>query len=541
MSHYSLFLYTLLIFTLIAGSPGAEEHFSPLQIQPKELEKQLKEHIHFDSSSSAANSIGHILIDDRQNGINQSTWLYVKNALDYYKKTKPIFVILELNTPGGEVFAAQKISDALKDLDIQDEIPVVAFINNWAISAGAMLAYSCRFISIVKDASMGAAEPVYQGETGQLQTASEKVNSALRADFANRAGFFGRNPLIAEAMVDKDMILVLRHGKVVQLDSESLIRSGESDPDIVIAKKGKLLTLNAEQLIEYGVADMLLLPIKLQPITELEKEKGKWPASKTLLFQQPFFNEIPNAIIDTYRVDWRTRFFMFLSTPMVSSLLFLGLMVGFYIEISTPGFGVAGTVALTSLILIILSSFSVEAAPWLEVILLFAGMVIIAVDLFVLPTFGFLGFIGSLFFLAGLIGLMIPGLSSLNFEFDTKTFNAAGEYVLYRLAWFSGTFIVGAALIVLLSRYIVPRFSLFNRLVSIGEQEASKGYYAGENPAALPPIGSKGVVLATLRPAGKISIETQAYDAVSLGEFIEKGEPVVIVRIEGSKIVVTKS
>ncbi|MFN4173641.1 MAG: serine protease, partial [Parachlamydiaceae bacterium] len=69
------------------------------------------------------NIIGRIVIDDRDSGISQATWIYVKAALDSYKASKPIFVILELNTPGGEVFAAQTISDALKELDTQYNIP----------------------------------------------------------------------------------------------------------------------------------------------------------------------------------------------------------------------------------------------------------------------------------------------------------------------------------------------------------------------------------------------------------------------------------
>lgn len=529
---YNLLLLSFLIQLHICGATQS------LAIQPAELEKQLKEHIHFDPAGP--NFVGRIVIDDRQTGINQSTWLYVKNALDYYKKNKPVFVILELNTPGGEVFAAQKISDALKELDTQYEIPVVAFINNWAISAGAMLAYSTRFISIVKDASMGAAEPVLAGEGGQMQTASEKVNSALRADFANRASYFGRNPLLAEAMVDKDITLVFRHGKIVKLENENQILSAEPEPDIVITRKGKLLTLDAAQLMEYGVADILLLPEKIPLISADELNKGKWPANKMLLFHQPFFKDIPNAVIDTYQIDWRTAFFMFLSHPIVSSLLFLGLMIGFYVEISTPGFGVAGTIAVTCLTLIILSSFSIEAAPWLEVIMLIAGMIIIAIELFILPTFGLLGVVGFALFFIGLLGLMIPGLSSLDFEFDTKTFNAAGEFVLKRLAWLSGTFVIGVGLLILLSRYLVPRIALFNRFVSVGEQDASLGYYAGENPANMPSVGSKGKVLATLRPAGKIVINDKTYDAVSLGGFIEKGESVIILSVEGSKIVVTR-
>ena len=281
---------------------------------PQVIERQLQEHIHF--NPQGPNAIGYIYIGDHETSISESTWLYVKQALEFYKKQRPSFIILELNTPGGEVFAAQKISDAFKEMDTQFNIPIVAFINNWAISAGAMLAYSTRFITVVKDGSMGAAEPVYAGEGGKMETASEKVNSALRADFASRARFFDRNPLLAEAMVDKDLILVVRHDKIMRLNNESQIRLTGPDPDIVLSPKGKLLTLDAEQMLRYGVADLLLTPTQLIPITSEEKTAGQWPASKMLLFQAPFFSTIPQATIHAYKMDWKTQFFVFFSdTP----------------------------------------------------------------------------------------------------------------------------------------------------------------------------------------------------------------------------------
>ena len=504
-----------------------------LEAKEKSLESLLKEHIKFDPKGP--NTVGLITIDDRTSGINESTWLYVKSALDYYKKHRPAFVILELNTPGGEVFAAQKISDALKDLDTQYNIPVVAFINNWAISAGAMLAYSTRFITVVKDAAMGAAEPLTM-ESGKAEVASEKVNSALRADFANRANFFGRNPNIAEAMVDKDVILVQRHGIIIKIDNENQIRTTGFDPDILIKAKGKLLTFNADQLMKYGVADILLPPTKLEPITAEEKESGKYPAKKMLLFTQPFFSSIPQAAMDVYQMDWKTRFFVLLANPMVASLLFLGMLLGFYIEFNTPGFGLAGTVAVTCLFLIILSSFALEIANWLELILLLTGLIIILVELFVLPTFGLLGFIGIIFFLMGLFGMMLPGVGSVHYEFDTKTFNAAGVAFFERLAWLCGTLVVGFFLIILLARYVTPSLAGFSRFVLSGNEQT--GYIAGDSPKELPKPGEKGEVISTLRPSGKIVIHDKIYDAISYGSFIEKGTPIVVERLEGSVIVV---
>jgi membrane-bound ClpP family serine protease len=523
-----LFFYLLIFF---CSALRAEELSS--------RHEQLQKYIHFNSDD--ANWIGHIYIGDHEVAISESTWLYVQQALEYYKKLKPAFIILEINSPGGEVFAAQKISDALKEMDTQYDIPVVTLINNWAISAGAMLAYSSRFITAVKDASMGAAEPVHATESGQMESASEKINSALRTDFANRASFFNRNPLIAEAMVDKDLILVLRQGHIVKLDSESQIKSTEPNADKVISAKGKLLTLNAEEMLKYGVANFVLEPQKLSAITIEEKSLGQWPLSKTLLAQVPFFASIPQAIVNEYQMDWKTQFFVFLATPLVSSLLFMGLLIGAYMEISNPGLSLPGGIAALCLFLIILSTYSLQLANWLELILLFTGLALILVEVFVLPSFGLVGVIGILLFLGGLLGMLLPELKASDFKYDTQTLSAAGQYFMTRLAWLASSFILSLFIIAALARYVMPAFAGWNRLILVGhEQEAKKGFFAGADPKNLPQPGARGYVLAPLRPSGKVVIQDQIYEALSTGGFIEAEEDIVVVRLEGGIIIVNQ-
>lgn len=240
-------------------------------------------------------------------------------------------------------------------------------------------------------------------------------------------------------------------------------------------------------------------------------------------------------------MDWKTQFFVFLATPLVSSLLFMGLIVGAYMEMSNPGLSLPGFIAALSLFLIVLSSFSLEIAHWLELIILLTGLVLILVELFVLPTFGLLGVLGILLFLGGLFGMLLPSLGSVNFEYDTQTLNAAGEYFVQRLAWLCGTLILSVLIIAILARYVLPSFSTFNRFVLAGhEQDASKGFVAGDNPADLPQPGTRVDVFATLRPAGKIIVQDRIYDAVSTGDFIEAGEQVIVVRLEGGVIFVNR-
>jgi len=535
-------IYYVILFLIFISFSYAQDPLEPdysLEKVSPAVQQALQKHILF--NPDAENRIGYLYIGDHEESISQATWLYIKQGLEYYKQTKPIFIILEIDTPGGEVFVAQKISDALKEMDLQYQIPVVAFINNWAISAGAMIAYACRFITTVKDGSMGAAEPVLSGESGKMEAASEKINSALRADFASRAGYYDRNPLIAEAMVDKDIILVLREGKIIKLDHEDQIRYNPPHADQVITPKGKLLTLDAVKMLEYGVADLLLPPQKIHQITREEKASGYWTGNQMLLFHAPFFSSIPHPIIQAYKMDWKTRFFVFLANPVVASLLFMGLLIGAYLEFQNPGLSLPGLISATCLFFIILSNFSLELGSWLELILLLTGLALIIVDLFIFPTFGILIFLGSLLFLGGLLSLFLPGLSSVDFDYDTQTLNAAGQFVTARLAWFCGALILSVLIIVLMSRYFFPHFKGLNRLVLKGhEQDASKGYMAPDNPDTLPQPGAEGVVLATLRPAGKIIIHDKIYDAMSYGGFIEANEHIIVLRLEGSVIVVAR-
>ncbi len=516
--------------------PESEPHIQASKVL--DFNEILKQYIKIEEGKKPV--LGHILIADHNTSISQATWLYVQAALNEYKKTRPPCIILEIDTPGGEVFAAQRISDALKEMDTQFGIPIIAYINNWAISAGAMLAYSCRFIVIAKDASMGAAEPVTM-EGGGMQSASEKINSALRTDFANRAQFFDRNPYIAEAMVDKQTILVMRHGSIIKLGSEDEIIKGGIDPDVVISPRGKLLTLSAKQLMEYGVADFMFQPMKSIPLSPEESNKQDVQLADTIFTEIPFFKNIPNGVVNTYKMNWQTEFVSFLSSPIVSSILFLILMVSVYIEISTGGFGVAGTLSVISLFLILLSSFALQAISWLEPLLFFFGLGLCLLEIFVFPTLGILGFIGGIFMIAGIVGMMLPGVESV--KFDGGTLNAAGEYVLTRLSFLSLAFLFAIIIILLLSRYVWPKFTFFHRFILKTTPTLDASFQEDYNKKLfeLSPqvqVGMKAIVVSALRPAGKIRIGDSDFDAISTGNFLSEGTKVQIVDIEGAKIFV---
>lgn len=458
---------------------------------------------HIKVEKGGVNKIGYLEIE-REHPIDQSTYLYVKFALEHFKSEKVHFVVLNLDTPGGEVFAATKIAQLLVKIDKEDHIPVVAFVDNWALSAGALLAYSCRYIGITETASMGAAEPITAGSDGSMETAPEKINSALRAEFENYASIYGRDPLIAEAMVDKEILLVERSGRMhkLQADEQPLAT------DTIISARGKLLTLNAKELMEFHVADF----------------------ESNSLFAEPFFAEIPEQVILPYE-DWKIDFFSFLSHPAVSSLLFMGLILGIYLEISHPGFGVPGVLAVCCLSLILLSSFAVQAINWLEIIILFLGVLFLLLEIFVIPGFGVVGILGILMTLGGLFALMLPSLEGVDFSFTHWSLGL--DIVLSRLAWFIGALLLSLIVIAWLMRSLPKRPFIMKRFIHGEDQE---GFVPFELDRSF--IGKQAIAATDLKPSGHITVEGTTFQAVSQSGYLAKGSTVIITAAEGAHYVV---
>ena len=471
--------------------------------------------------------IGRIVINDKKQGISDATWMYVKAAIDSFKEKKPACVILELNTPGGEVFAAQRISNALRSLDTKDGIPVIAYVNNWAISAGAMLAYSCRFIVAAPDASMGAATPVFQTAEG-MEAAPEKVNSALRTDFANRAAFFDRNPDIAKAMVDPDVILVRNNGQIVALSSEEELKNPVNAQAEVISPKGKLLTLTANQMQELGVATFVIpKTIPVSPDDEIPQgtKVGQTPFSAV-----PGLSDYPDVPIQTYQMDMKTSILAFFASPFVSSALVFILVVCFYLEMSAPGALVPGCVGAIALLFLLLGSFAQEAVAWFEPLCIAVGLGIIAIELTFFPTFGLLLFVGGGFLIIGIISLVIPGIQ--NIAIDGAMVNAAGLYAMQRLAWLAGAFLLALVAIAAFSRYLPLKTLRFSGMIL---DKTPPGPEESQPSIA---VGDTARVVATLRPAGKIERNGKLFDAVSDGRYIEEGSDVRVSEVRGNVITV---
>jgi membrane-bound serine protease (ClpP class) len=399
---------------------------------------------------------------------------FVERVLAEAASTGAAAVVLEINTFGGRVDAAVLIRDAL----LGSRVRTVAFVNRRAISAGALISLAAEKIAMADGATIGAATPVGMGVPGAPpQPVAEKTISYMRKEFRATAESRKRPPVLAEAMVDADVEI----------------------PGII--DKGKLLTLTTEEALLHKIADFRAdsLDAVLEAL-DLRSAEVRW-ASAT----------------------WAETLVRFLTHPIVSSLLMTIGILGIVVEIRTPGFGVPGALGIASLALFFWGHWLVRLAGWEELLLVVAGVILLAVELFVTPGFGLAGLLGLTALIGGL-GLSLVGAG------------ATWEVVVRAVGQVAVSLLLALAVSLALLR-LFPRLPFGRRLVLRTELTAREGFTSAPE-SDLGWLGKHGTAVSTLRPAGIADLEGERVDVVSDGEFIDAGEPVTVVRVDGNRIVV---
>jgi membrane-bound serine protease (ClpP class) len=279
---------------------------------------------------------------------------FVQRVLDEAAAAGAAAVVLEVNTFGGRVDAAVQIRDAL----LNAKLPTLAYVNRRAISAGALISLAAQHLAMAPGATIGAAAPVMAGgPDGGAQAVSEKTVSYVRKEFRATAESRKRPALIAEAMVDADVV----------------IRG--------VIEKGKLLTLTTDEALKHKVAEF-----KAESLAAALEQLG-----------------IKDAELRRAAPNWAENVVRFLTHPVVSSLLVTIGMLGILIELRTPGFGFAGAIGVGSLAAFFWGHWLVQLAGWGELLLALGGVALLLLEFLVIPGFGIAGILGILALLAALV------------------------------------------------------------------------------------------------------------------------------------------
>lgn len=386
-------------------------------------------------------------------------------------------IILDIDTPGGRVDAALQIRDAL----LKSKVKTVAFINPRAISAGALISYACDVIAISTGGSIGAATPISLSG-GQAQPVEEKMLSYFRTEMAATARAKGRRGDIAEAMVDKDIAI-----------------EG-------ITEAGKLLTLDTDNALKLKVADL-----EADSLDELLDELA-----------------LEGADVVKPKVGWAEMIARWLTHPLVSGLLMSIGILGILLELYTPGLGASGIVGVSCLVLFFFGHLVVHLAGWEELVILVIGITLLAIELLATPGFGVLGVLGLILVVASFT-LSLTSLP-ITVSFETGLLRTALIRMILSVAG-SILFFIG------LIKFL-PKVKFAHPLI---EKASISARTFSDNPEtqAIPlSPGDGGRALSHLRPSGRAKLGEKTYDVITDGSFVDEGNEIYLVRIEGGKIIV---
>ena len=406
----------------------------------------------------------------------QRTFDRAKEDID---RLKPDLVLLRLDTYGGAVDVADKIRTGLMNLGY----PTAVFIVNNAASAGALISIACDSIYMTSESTIGAAVVV---EGGGGDAASEKYQSYFRDKFRATAETKGRDPDIAEAMVNPDIYI----------------------PGII--DSGKILTLTAKEALEANYCEAIVK-------SEEEALASYGYIDYDIVYHSPTM------------VDKLIRFF---THPALSGILLTIIIFGIFFELQSPGVGFPLVAAITAATLYFVPLYLDGLAENWEILLFIAGLVLISIELFVLPGFGVAGIAGLLLAITGLVLGMVQ-----NIRFDF-TFTGVGDFA-------QSLFIVVAAMLASITLMLLMgrRFatSPLTRILIFRDEMRKDQGYTTDSFAGHSLIGMKGITITPLHPSGSVEIDGERYDAFTSGEYIEQNVPVEVLESKGFSIKVIAS
>jgi membrane-bound serine protease (ClpP class) len=401
----------------------------------------------------------------------------VKLAMDQAETLKADVILIEMDTYGGAVTDADEIRTRI----LESKIPVYVFINKDAASAGALISIACDSIYMAPGASIGAAT-VVNGTDGTA--APDKYQSYMRSMMRSTAEATGRNPQIAEAMVD-----------------EKLVVPGISDSSSVI-------TFSVAEAIQNGFCE------------------GEYTSTKEILAAQG----LQSAEIIAYEEKTVDTIISFFLSPAVSGILILLIIGGIYFELQTPGIGFPLAVAVTAALLYFVPYYLNGLAENWEILAFVIGIILLAVEFFVIPGFGVFGVAGIVMTLGGLVLGMLPNQA---FDFElvpaSQLFGALLTVILAALAAVGMVF------------WLTPKvneWGAFKHLTLASTQDRAQGFTSSTYSEGM--LGKTGTVHSRLRPSGKVEIDGEIYDAYSRGEFLEQGESIEVISTEGTSLRVKK-
>ena len=402
--------------------------------------------------------------------IDKSSQRLVTLGLEKAAEASADYVLLDLDTYGGAVDAADSIRSAI----LRYEKPVVAFVNMQAASAGALISIACDSIYMKTGSSIGAATVVDQA--GNVMP--DKYQSFMRGMMRSTAQATGRDPRIAESMTDTANVLTLTPSEAMNVGyCEGIAETYDEVAKIIAGDDG------------YVVKDM------------------------------------------SDDMTWLDRLIQLLLHPLLQSIFMMMIVGGIFVEIRTPGIGLPLLTAVVGALLYFAPAYLGHLAEYWEILLFVVGLLLIALEIFVIPGFGIAGISGIVLVVVSLALSMVDNVDFWRWDGSLNLQPIVRPLALVVLS--SSAAIFGGVWLV---RKLYDTRS-FDHIALRQEMKASEGF-TGVVSGLEVFVGENVTVFTDMRPSGKVKAsDGHLYEAtLKFGGFASKGEILKVVAAEQGRL-----
>jgi membrane-bound serine protease (ClpP class) len=481
-------------------------------------------------------------------------------------------IVIEIDTPGGVVTSALKISQHLKSL----RVPTVAWVRNQAYSAGILISSSADAIVMSPVSRAGDCAPISPGQN-LSPTERAKALSPILAEFRDSAQRTGCDYAVYEAMCVLDTELYLVENRL------TLTRRivNQTDYAVMVLGQTSAAAFQAAQAANPILGALAAQGLANAPSTTTggyapgslvsDAERGRWTLIKKLHDGRTLLTVNQAEAMDLgisrgivrdeqdmvsflhgssyFRLDptWSEGAASWLTWAPIRAALLVLFCVGFYVEVQLPGLVFPGAMAVIALVLLLAAPLIIGLAETWHILLFVVGLILFMLELVPPPTFGLLALSGIIMMFIGLVLAIVPagGNSALP---PHEVNDLLVQSVLWTLLGIFGSGIAfyfitrhfghipGLSNLVLRTPPSTgPVFLDTPGSATLTPLTVSGAEVLGQGRIALNDTGS---TVTGLRPSGRAKFGELIVDVVSVGGWIDAGKPVRVIEIAGNRIVV---
>lgn len=425
-------------------------------------------------------STGHLIVYkfDIKEEIAPPVWRTTQRAFEKANEIQADIILIHMNTYGGMVDAA----DSIRTKILNSKIPVYVLIDNNAASAGALISIACDSIYMVSGSNMGAATVANQ--TGEA--VPDKYQSYMRSMMRSTAEVNGRDPMIAQAMVDPNIYI----------------------PEI--SDSAKVLTFTVSEAIKYGFCEG-----KAETVEDVLKISGN-----------------TDYELITHEISLLDIIINFLINPTISGLLIMMIIGGIYFELQSPGIGFPLVVAILGALLYFAPHYLEGLASNWEILLFAFGIILLLIEIFALSGFGIAGISGIICIILGLSFAMVDNYDNITFELNVSGLIKSFSIVILSV------FVAIVGSFYLSKRLFTHRY--FGKSLSLDAIQDKVEGFTSANDEYSEMIDKQGTAYTILRPSGKIKIGNEIYDATAQNGFIDEGSKIKVIDYQTGQLIVNK-